>query len=143
MALAKDRCRKRRRKCNVRTLQVIIEKVNISEKLSKCRKSSDDIKTEDEWVSRDEPIGYLFTGWAMSGIEMARAQLRLFCGTAGACSCDAKGDGQEKKIKALSIDVRHMDGPISTSVEASVMAVEQKDRVNLSRHVSTREGMNA
>jgi hypothetical protein len=34
----------------------------------------DDIKTEDEWVSRDESIGYLSTGWAMSGIEVVRAK---------------------------------------------------------------------
>ena len=103
----------------------------------------DDIKTEGEWVSRDESIGYLSTGWAMSGIEMARAQFRLFCGTAGTCRCNAKGDGQEKKIKALSTDVQHRDGPICTSVEAAVMAVEQRDRVDLSTRVSTCEGMNA
>ena len=88
----------------------------------------DDIKTENEWVSRDESIGYLFTGWAMSGIEMARAQFRLFCETAGTCSCNAKGDGQEKKIKTLSTEVQHRDGPVCMSVEAAVMAVEQRDR---------------
>lgn len=103
----------------------------------------DDIKTEDGEFSRDEPIGNLFTGWAVSGIEMARAQFRLFCGTAGTCSCNAKGDGQEKKIKALSTEVQHRDGPICMSAEAAVMAAEQRGRVDLLRRVSTCEGMNA
>ncbi len=102
----------------------------------------DDIKTGDGKVSRDEPIGYLFTGWAMSGIKMARAQFRLFCGTAGTCRCNAKGDGQEKKIEALSTKVQHRDGPICMSVETAVMAVEQRDRVDLLTRVSTCEGMN-
>jgi hypothetical protein len=97
----------------------------------------DGIRTEDGHFLRDKPIGYLFTGWAMSGIKMARAQFRLFCGTAGTCSCNAKGDGQEKKIEALSTKVQHRDGPICTSIEAAVMAVEQRDRVDLSTHVST------
>lgn len=102
----------------------------------------DDIKTEGRVYSRDEPIGYLFTGWAMSGIKMARAQFRLFCGTAGTCSCNAKGDGQEKKIKALSTEVQHRDGPICMSVEVAVIAAEQRDWVDLSRRASTCEGMN-
>ena len=97
----------------------------------------DDIKTGDGKVSRDEPIGYLITGWAMSGIKMARAQFRLFCGTAGTCSCNAKGDGQEKKIEALSTEVQHRDGPICMSVDVAVMVAEQRDRVDLSTHVST------
>lgn len=97
----------------------------------------DDIRTEDGHFLRDKSIGSLFTGWTVSGIKMARAQFRLFCGTAGTCSCDAKGDGQEKKIEALSTEVQHRDGPICMSVEAAVMAVEQRDRVDLSTRVST------
>lgn len=97
----------------------------------------DDIKTEGGIFSQDESIGNLSSGWAMSGLKMARAQFRLFCGTAGTCSCNAKGDGQEKKIEALSTKVQHRDGPICMSVEAAVMAVEQRDRVDLSMRVST------
>lgn len=117
--------------------------MNTSEPSFKCRKSSDDIKTGDESVLRDESIGYLSTGWAMSGMEMARAQLWLFCGTAGTCCCNAKGDGQEKKIEALSTEVQHRDGPICMSVEAAVMAVEQRDRIELSTYVPTCKGMSA
>ena len=102
----------------------------------------DDIKTGDGKVSRDEPIGYLITGWAMSGIKMARAQFRLFCGTVGTCSCNAKGDGQEKKNEVLSTEVQHRDGPICLSVEATVIVVEQRDWVDLSTSVSTCKGMN-
>lgn len=97
----------------------------------------DDIKTEDGHFLRDEPIGNLCTGWAVSGIKMARAQFRLFCGTAGTCSCNAKGDGQEKKIEALSTKVQHRGGPICMSVEAAVMAVEQRGRIDLSTYVPT------
>lgn len=59
----------------------------------------DDIKTGEVMLPRDEPIGSLLTGWAVSGIEMARARSRLSCGTAGTCDCDAKGDGQEKRSR--------------------------------------------
>lgn len=31
----------------------------------------------------DEFIGNLLIGWAMPGVEMARARLRLLCGTVG------------------------------------------------------------
>ena len=33
----------------------------------------DDIKTGEVLLPRDKPIGNLLTGWAVSGIEMARA----------------------------------------------------------------------
>ena len=46
-------------------------------------------------MTREKPIGSLLTGWAVSGIEMARSQSGLLCGTAGTCVCDVKGEGQE------------------------------------------------
>jgi hypothetical protein len=88
----------------------------------------EDIKTEDGHFLRDKSIGNLLIGRSVSGIKMARARSRLFCGTAGTCSCNAKGDGQEKKIEALSTKVQHRGGPICMSVEAAVMAAEQRDR---------------
>ena len=45
---------------------------------------------------RDKSIGNLLTGWAVSGIEMARARSGLLYGTAGTCDCDVKGEGQEE-----------------------------------------------
>jgi hypothetical protein len=46
-----------------------------------CRKLLDDIETGAEVVFRDEPGGYLSTAQVVSGIKVARARLRLWCGT--------------------------------------------------------------
>jgi hypothetical protein len=45
----------------------------------------DDIKTGVFLLLRDKPIENLLTGWAVSGIEMARARFGLLCGTARTC----------------------------------------------------------
>lgn len=55
----------------------------------------------------DKLIGSLPTGWAVPGIEMARARFRLSCGTAGTSSVDAKGEGQAHKRKAESTEATH------------------------------------
>jgi hypothetical protein len=99
-----------------------------------------DIKTGARLQLRDKSIGSLLTGWAVSGIEMARARSRLLCGTAGTRDCDAKGDGQEKKIKAQSTDAQTGDGPTCTSVEEPVMGSEQRGRVDLLSSPPTRKG---
>jgi hypothetical protein len=44
-------------------------------------KAEDDIETEVEAATRDEPGGNLSTAQAVSGIKAARARLRLPCGT--------------------------------------------------------------
>ncbi len=64
-----------------RVRQVRVEKTNESKPLMTCRKRIDDIKTEKESFSRDEPGGNLSTAQAVSGIKAARAQFRLWCGT--------------------------------------------------------------
>jgi len=46
----------------------------------KVSKLANDIKTGGHNYPRDKPIGNLFTGWAVSGIEMARARFRHFNG---------------------------------------------------------------
>ena len=45
------------------------------------RKRIDDIKTGVESLPRDEFGGNLLTARAVSGLKVARAQLRLWCGT--------------------------------------------------------------
>ncbi len=97
----------------------------------------DDIKTGARLQLRDKSIGSLLTGWTVSGIEMARVRIRLFCGTAGTRGCDAKGDGQEKKIEAQSTDAQHGGGPTCNSVEEPVMGSEQRGRVDLLRSLPT------
>jgi len=61
--------------------QVRTEKANESEPLMKCRKRTDDIKTGEESLPRDEPGGYLPTAQAVSGMKVARARPCLLCGT--------------------------------------------------------------
>jgi hypothetical protein len=99
-----------------------------------------DIKTGARLQPRDKSIGSLLTGWTVSGIEMARARSRLLCGTAGTRGCDAKGDGQEKKIKAQSTDAQTGGGPTCNSVEEPVMGLERRGRVDLLSSPPTRKG---
>lgn len=61
--------------------QVRAKKANASEPLMTCRKRIDDIETGVELLPRDEPGGDLPTAQAVSGMEVARAWLRLRCGT--------------------------------------------------------------
>ena len=92
-------------------------------------KLTSDIKTGGHNYPRDEPIGDLFTGWVVSGIEMARARFRRFGGTAGTRDRDAKGDSQVKKSKTESTDARAEDGPTCSSVEALVIGAERRSRI--------------
>jgi hypothetical protein len=61
--------------------QVGTEKANVSEPLMKCRKRIDDIETGVQLLPREEPGGYLFTALVVSGIKVARARFRRWCGT--------------------------------------------------------------
>ena len=72
------------------------------------------------------PPDTLLTGWAVSGIEMARARFRRFGGTAGTRSRDAKGEGQVKKSETESTEARTEDGPTRSSAEVSVMDAQPK-----------------
>jgi len=73
----------------------------------KVSKLTDDIKTGGHNYPRDKLIGNLFTGWAVSGIEMARARFRRFNGTVGTQHRDIKGGRQVKKSEMQSTGSRH------------------------------------
>lgn len=99
---------------------------------SSVESALDDIKTEEVILPRDKPIGNLLTGWAVSGIEMARARSGLLCGTAGTCDCDVKGDGQERgPFKAQSTKAQRRGGLTCSSDEGSVMDPEPRSQVAL------------
>jgi len=85
----------REKACCIR--QVWIEKANTREPSFKCRNYLVDIRTGEVMLPWDKLIGNLFTGWAVSGIEMARTRSGLLCRTAGTWCCDVKGAGREKK----------------------------------------------
>jgi len=70
----------------------------------------DDIKTGEVMLLRDKPIGNLLTGWAVSGIEMARAWFGLLCGTAGTCAAMLRKTNKKSLFKAQSTEAQRRDG---------------------------------
>jgi hypothetical protein len=102
----------------------------------------DDIKTGVILLLREELIGDLLTGWAMSGIEMARARSRLLCGTAGTCAVMTRETAKRSKLKAQSTDAQRRGGLTHISVERSVMDPEPRSQIVLPRYLSTRKGRN-
>ncbi len=100
----------------------------------------DDIKTGGVMLLRDKLIGNLFTGWAVSGIEMARSRFGLSCGTAGTCVAMLREKAKESNFKAQSTKALHRGGPACNSDEGPVMGLEQRSRVVLPKPLSTRKG---
>lgn len=102
----------------------------------------DDIKTGEVMLPRDKPIGNLLTGWAVSGIEMARVRSGLSCGTAGTCAVMPREKAKRRNLKAQSTDAQHRGGLARSSDKGSVMDPEPRSQVVLPKHSSTREGRN-
>ena len=102
----------------------------------------DDIKTGVFMLLRDEPIGNLFTGWVVSGIEMARARFGLLCGTARTCVVIRRETVKRRHLKTQSTDAQRRGGPAHSSVEGSVMDLEPRSRVVLPKSSSTHKGRN-
>jgi hypothetical protein len=55
--------------------------VNASEPVMTCRKRSNGIETEESRYLGKQPGGDLLTAQVVPGMEVARAWLRLWCGT--------------------------------------------------------------
>lgn len=102
----------------------------------------DDIKTGEVMLLRDEPIGNLLTGWAVSGIEMARARFGLLCGTVGTCVVMLRETVKRSNLKAQSTKAHRRGGLTRSSVERSVMDLEPRSRIVLLKSSSTRKGRN-
>jgi len=100
----------------------------------------DDIKTGEVMLLRDKPIGNLFTGWAVSGIEMARSRFGLSCGTAGTCAAMSRKKAKKSNFKAQSTKALHRDGPAYSSDEGPVMGLEPRSRIVLPKPLPTRKG---
>ena len=109
---------------------------------SSVESALDDIKTRMVLLSWDEPIGNLLTGWAVSGIEMARARFGLLCGTARTCVVMRRETVKRRHLKAQSTDAQRRGGLTHSSVEGSVMDLEPRSRVVLPKSSSTRKGRN-
>lgn len=107
---------------------------------SSVERALDDIKTGGVVQLRDKLIGNLFTGWAMSGIEMARSRFGLSCGTAGTCTAMSREKAKKSNFKAQSTKALHRDGPACSSDEWPVMGLEPRSRVVLPKPLPTRKG---
>ena len=100
-------------------------------------KNLDDIKNREVMLLWDKSIGNLFTGWMVSGIEVARVRFWRLCGTVGTCHCDVKGEGQEFILKTQSTSAQCRGGLTRSSDEESVMDSEQRGQAVLSTRLST------
>jgi hypothetical protein len=109
---------------------------------SSVESALDDIKTRMVLLSWDEPIGNLLTGWAVSGIEMARARFGLLCGTARTCVVMLRKPVKSSNLKAQSTNAQHRGGLTRSSDEGSVMDLEPRSRIVLPELSSTRKGRN-
>jgi hypothetical protein len=88
---------------------------------------------------RDEPGGSLPTGQVVSGMKVARARLRLLCGTwepvasmrrlVGVAGSRKREIPKQQTCKGLRTDAGHRGGPPRSSDEALVMGVEPRGRV--------------
>ena len=100
----------------------------------------DDIKTGEVMLLRDKPIGNLLTGWAVSGIEMARAWSGLLCGTAGTCVAMLRETAKNSPFKAQSTEAQHRDRLTRSSDEGSVMDLEPRSQSVQPKTPPTRKG---
>jgi len=129
-ALAEDRRRERRGRRRVHVArQVRIGKASTSEPPFRRPHPTDDIKTGGPEFSRDEPIRH--PAYRVGGVRRkgGASPIQACPWNCGNPCRDAKGDGQVKKSEAQSTEARHGDGPIRSSVEATVMVAERRDRI--------------
>ena len=141
-ASVKSRCRERRGKRREQHVRYEPRRRTPVNHRSSVESALDDIKTGEVILPRDEPIGNLLTGWAVSGIEMARARFGLLCGTAGTCAGMLREPVKRNNLKTQSTDAQRRGGPTHSSVEGPVMGLEPRSRVVLPKSSSTREGRN-
>jgi hypothetical protein len=146
-----ERCGKRRAFERVRCDPV---KANESKPLMTCRKARDDIETGLVFCARDEPGECLLIGQVVSGMEAARAWVRLLDRTwepvaprddrtvayglrlvvSGKVS---SGRNREGRIPVVG----HRDGPSRSSDEGSVMGLERRGRAIQTRLLGNHEAV--
>ena len=141
-ALTKSSCRERRGKRRAKHVRYGPKRRTPVNHHSSVETDIDDIKTGEVILLRDEPIVNLLTGWAVSGIEMARVRSGLLCGTAGTCAVMTREPAKRSNLEAQSTDARRRGGLAHSSVEGSVMDPEPRSQVVLPKHSSTRKGRN-
>ena len=141
-ASVKSHCRERRGKRRDKRVRYEPRRRTQVNHRSSVESVLDDIKTGVFLLLRDKSIGNLLTGWAVSGIEMARARFGLLCGTARTCVVMLREPVKRSNLKTQSTDAQRRGGPTRSSVEGSVMDLEPRSRVVLPKSSSTRMGRN-
>ena len=121
--------------------QVRIKKTNASEPLMTCRKTSSDVETGIETLSREAggelPV-YCSTGVRHEGgVILIQAWVR----NVGTCRPDAKGDAQAgSPRKRQSTEAGHRGGVAHSRIEGSVMGLDRKGGVVWSYQVGNPRG---
>ena len=121
--------------------QVRIKKTNASEPLMTCRKTSSDVETGIETLSREagggEPV-YGSTGVRHEGgVILIQAWVR----NVGTCRPDAKGEAQAgSPRKCPSTDAGHRVGVAHSRIEGSVMELDRRGGVVLFYRRNNPEG---
>jgi hypothetical protein len=116
-------------------------KANESKPLMTCRNLLDDIKTRFVILAWDKSGGSLLTAQMVSGMEVARAWVRLLHGTwepvvlrdgqLVVCDLRLAGYGRTpsgRNREDKSTDAGHRGGPSGSSDEGSVMGPERSGR---------------
>jgi hypothetical protein len=137
-AVRAERCGKRR---TVQCVRCDPSKANVSEPRMKCRNALDDIETKSYLLTCDEPGGSLFIGQVVSGMNAARAWVRLLHGTwepvvprdgqLVAYSLRLAGYGRipsGRNRKDKSTDAGHRGGSSGSSDDGPVMGLERSGR---------------
>jgi len=129
-------------------------KANESEPLMTCRNAVDDIKTGYVSLSRDEPGGCLFIGQVVSGMEAARAWVRLLDRTwepvvlrddqlvasglrLAVSGKVSSGRNREGRVPVVG----HRGGPSRSSDEGPVMGLERRGRAIQMRLLGNHEAV--
>ena len=121
--------------------QVRIKKTNASEPLMTCRKTSSDVETGIETLSREAggelPV-YCSTGVRHEGgVILIQAWVR----NVGTCRPDAKGDAQAgSPRKRQSTEAGHRGGVAHSRIEGSVMELDRRGGVVWSYQVGNPRG---
>jgi hypothetical protein len=148
-AVRAERCGKKRACERVRCDPM---KANESKPSLTCRNVVDDIKSGFACVARDEPGGFLSTAQVVSGMEVARAWVRLLYGTREpvvprdgqpvVCDLRLTGYGRipsGRNREDKSTDAGHRVGPSDSSGEGPVMGLERSGRAVQTRLLGNRD----
>ena len=99
--------------------------MNENELPMRCRNRKDDVKTKFQSLTWDKPKGR--SAYCLGGIRHrgSMTYTEAFTWNMGTCRLNVKGKLKWPSHKSESTKVRHGGGPVGSSEEAAVMAVER------------------